>query len=203
MLGESENADAYIQNLIIDSGDGTNPQQWFDYAKFCLQYDKSSQAELFMNKYIEAVGCDEDMSLMMGALYLQDKQYAKAQRYLHSVLAQNWDHIHANVLIAFIYEAINRPGLSRKHFAIAKVKRMREIGGYLHPKNNDPKNFRREGVHYQVDIVNYTNVVTKDQAIKPEDSDQIFFELIDRLLKNNLYKAANMCLGYLKDEHSH
>ena len=39
-----------------------------------------------MNKYIDAVGCDEDMSLMMGALYLQDKQYAKAQQYLHSVL---------------------------------------------------------------------------------------------------------------------
>jgi hypothetical protein len=31
--------------------------------------------------------------------------------------------------MAFIYEAINRPGLSRKHFAIAKVKRMRELGG--------------------------------------------------------------------------
>lgn len=29
--------------------------------------------------------------------------------------------------MGFMYEAINRPGLSRKHFAIAKVKRMREL----------------------------------------------------------------------------
>lgn len=104
--------------------------------------------------------------------------------------------------MAFIYEAINRPGLSRKHFSIAKVKRMREIGGYLHPKNNDPKNFRRMGIQYQVNIIDYSTVITKDQSIKPEDSDKIFFELIDRLLENNLYKAANICLGYLQDEHN-
>lgn len=73
MLADDRNAEAYIQNLIADSGDKTDPSQWFDYAKFCLKYDKSAQAELFMNKYIAAVGCDEDMSLMMGALYLQDK----------------------------------------------------------------------------------------------------------------------------------
>jgi hypothetical protein len=43
--------------------------------------------------------------------------------------------------MAFMFEAINRPGLSRKHFAIAKVKRMRELN-QLQPKNNDPKNYR-------------------------------------------------------------
>ena len=64
----------------------------------------------------------------MGALYFQDGQYAKARRHLHSILEQDWEDIKANLLTAFIFEAINRPGLSRKHFAIAKVKRMRELG---------------------------------------------------------------------------
>jgi len=47
----------------------------------------------------------------------------------------------ANLLMGFMYEAINRPGLQRKHFAIAKVKKMREMNN-LQPKNTEPKNFR-------------------------------------------------------------
>lgn len=138
----------------------------------------------------------------MGALYLQDGQYAKAQGYLHDVLAQDWQHIFANLLMAFIFEAINRPGLSRKHFAIAKVKRMRNLGGQLPPKNNDPKNFRKQGIQFPVEIIDYRTVVTRDESMKPDDSDMIFFELIDLLLENNLFKAADIALKKIIDLHS-
>ena len=57
-------------------------------------------------------------------------------------------------------------------------------------------------MQFHVEIIDYSTVVTKDQSIKPDDSDQIFFELIDRLLENNLYKAADICLSYVQDEHS-
>ena len=63
--------------------------------------------------------------------------------------------------MGFMYEAINRPGLSRKHFAIAKVKRMRELN-QLQPKNNDPKNFRTQAIEFVVDIIDYKNVATID-----------------------------------------
>lgn len=104
--------------------------------------------------------------------------------------------------MAFIFEAIQRPGFSRKHFSIAKVKRMRDLGGQLPPKNNDPKNFRKQGIQYPVEIIDYRNIVTKDEAIKPDDSDQIFFELIDLLLENNLFKAADIALMKIIDLHS-
>lgn len=45
-------------------------------------------------------------------------------------------------------------------------------------------------------------MATKDQQIKPDDSDQIFFELCDFLIKNYLYKAADISLGYIQDTHS-
>ena len=45
-------------------------------------------------------------------------------------------------------------------------------------------------------------MATKDQHIKPDDSDQIFFELADFLLKNYLYKAADIALEYIQDRHS-
>ena len=70
------------------------------------------------------------------------------------MLTEDWQHIQANILMAFMYKAINRPGLARKHFAIAKVKRMRELN-QLQPKNNDPKNLRTQAVEYQVDIIDY------------------------------------------------
>jgi hypothetical protein len=38
--------------------------------------------------------------------------------------------------------------------------------------------------------------------MKPEDCDQIFFELINLLLDNNLFKAADTALSYINDVHS-
>lgn len=38
--------------------------------------------------------------------------------------------------------------------------------------------------------------------MKPNDSDQIFFELIDLLLANNLFVAADTALEYIQDLHS-
>jgi hypothetical protein len=48
-----------------------------------------------------------------------------------------------------------------------------------------------------VEIIDYKNVVTLDQQIKPADSDAIFFDLIDLLLENNLFRAADIALGYI------
>ena len=93
------------------------------------------------------VGLSEKLNLVLGAMYLQNKQYKKAQTYFHTVLTTNWKHIFANVLMGFMYEAIKRPGLSRKHFAIAKVQRMRELN-QLNPKNNAPKNFRTQALEF-------------------------------------------------------
>ena len=53
-----------------------------------------------------------------------------------------------------------------------------------------------------VEIIDYKTVATKDQQIKPDDSDQIFFELIDLLLENNLFQAADIALEYIQDTHS-
>ena len=103
--------------------------------------------------------------------------------------------------MGFLYSAINRPGLARKHTAIAKVKRMRDLG-QLQPKNNDPKNLRTQALEFQVEIIDYTQVKTKDQNMKPEDSDQMYFELINLLLENNLYTAADTALEKILDLHT-
>jgi len=44
--------------------------------------------------------------------------------------------------------------MARKHFAIAKTKRMRDLG-VLPPKSTTPENFRTETVEYKVEILNF------------------------------------------------
>ena len=53
-----------------------------------------------------------------------------------------------------------------------------------------------------VEIIDYKNVITMDQQIKPADNDSIYFDLIDLLLDNNLFRAADIALGYIQDIHS-
>lgn len=71
LISDHEHAEWYIQNLLTDQvSDEENPQKWFDYAQFCLKYDKTEQALLFMNKYVDIVGLDQNLNLFMGSLYL-------------------------------------------------------------------------------------------------------------------------------------
>lgn len=130
-----------------DPNEQEDPEKWFEYVQFCLAYGKTEKAELLMHKYIGIVGLDTRLNLVMGAMNLQNGKNKEAHRYLHTILEEDWEHIQANLLMGFMYEAIGRPGLSRKHFAIAKVKRMRELN-QLQPKNNAPKNFRTQAVEY-------------------------------------------------------
>lgn len=57
------------------------------------------------------------------------------------MLDADWKDYHANLLMGIMYEKLERPGLSRKYFAIAKCKKLRDLN-LLPPKSMQPKNFR-------------------------------------------------------------
>ena len=103
---------------------------WKDFTNLYLKHGANNKAELVnMRRIGEAL--EEAQILQMTALSLQNDQFAKSQTYLHKVLKGvlgKWKDINSNLLMGFIYEAMKRPGMSRKHFAIAKVVRMRELG---------------------------------------------------------------------------
>jgi hypothetical protein len=40
LLNESENSERYNQNLLSAEDDALDPNKWFEYAKFCLKYNK-------------------------------------------------------------------------------------------------------------------------------------------------------------------
>jgi len=51
--------------------------------------------------------------------------------------------------------------MARKHIAIAKTKKMRDLG-ILPPKSSIPRNFRTESIEFKVEIMDYKKVNTID-----------------------------------------
>ncbi len=89
--------------------------------------------------------------------------------------------------------------MARKHFAIAKTKRMRDLG-VLPPKSSIPKNFRTETVEFKVEILDFQKIKTTDESLSLKESDQLFHELIDFLLSRNVFGTADIALEYIQDK---
>ena len=115
------------------------------------------------------------------------------------MLDESWTHLNANLLLGLLYKLTNWPEMSRKHFAIAKVTRMRALG-LLAPKSSIPKNFRTEAIELKVEIIDYKRVKTVDEQLTGKDCDLLFFDLIDFLLERTVYGVADMALNFITDK---
>jgi hypothetical protein len=137
--------------------------------------------------------------ILLGALKLQRENYKSAKLYLDEVLDADWTSINANLLFGIFYKLIDWSEMSRKHFAIAKVKRMRDMGT-LPPKSNVPKNFRTQAKDFRVDVIDYKKIKTTDEKLSSKENDLIFFELIDFLLERSVFGVADLALEYIQDK---
>lgn len=70
------------------------------------------------------------------------------------------------------------------------------------PKSTQPKNYRTIQQEYKVEIVDFKIVLTKDQQLSNDQSDLLYFELIDFLIVNQVNSLAEYTLSYLKDKNS-
>ena len=101
----------------------------------------------------------KEMHLTFAALMLQRQNWTATKHHLDAVLDEDWQNIPANLLFGFYYKLTNWDEMSRKHFAIAKVKRMRDLQ-VLPPKSSIPKNFRTEAIDLKVEIIDYAKLKT-------------------------------------------
>ena len=107
--------------------------------------------------------------------------------------------MNANLLFGLLYKLTNWQEMSRKHFAIAKVTKMRALN-LLAPKSSIPKNFRTEAIEFKVDIIDYKKVKTVDEQLTGKDCDLLYFDLIDFLLERTVYGVADMALNFIGDK---
>jgi len=138
---------------------------------------------------------------MMGSLMLQRQNFQEAKGQFDTVLDSDWTHLHANLLMGFFYKLTNWPEMSRKYFAIAKTKRMRDLG-LLPPKSSIPKNFRTQSLEFKVDIIDWQKVKTIDEQLTQKENDLLFFDLIDFLLAKNVFGVADIALEFINDTSS-
>ena len=149
-------------NHLVDEPNDTT--KWEEFAQFCLRYGLQIKAEQCLYKTIECGGgdMDVDMRLFLAALMVQRQNYHEAREHLNFILDAEWTHQNANLLFGLIYKHEKWPEMARKHFAIAKTKKMRDLG-ILAPKSSVPKNFRTESHEFRVEIIDYKKVKTIDE----------------------------------------
>ena len=161
-ITDVENAEKnYINHLIEHPNDG---KKWGEFAQFSLRYGLQIKAEQCIHKQIACNGgtIDTDTRIFLGALMLQRENFPAAKIHFDVVLDDNWLHLNTNLLMGLLYKLTNRPEMSRKHFAIAKVTKMRALN-LLPPKSSIPKNFRTEAVEYKVEIIDYKKTKSVDE----------------------------------------
>ncbi len=186
----------YVNQLVANK---TDADKWYEFALFSLKYKMQAKAEQYLDCAVALQGgMTPEMHIMYAALMLQRKNLAKTKYHLDIVLDQDWKNIHANILYGFYYKMTEWHEMSRKHFAIAKVKRMRDLG-ILPPKSSIPKNFRTEAIDFKVEIIDYQKLKTHDENLTPKENDLIFFELVDFLLQRQVYGTADIALEYISD----
>jgi tetratricopeptide (TPR) repeat protein len=198
-LTDLESAEKNFVNHLVDHP--TDGKKWGEFAQFALRYGLQIKAEQCLFKQIECDGgqMDTDCRIFLGALMLQRQNYPAAKQYLDVVLDESWTHLNANLLAGLLYKLTDRPEMSRKHFAIAKVTRMRALS-LLPPKSSIPKNFRTEAIEFKVEIVDYKRVKTVDEQLTGKDCDLLYFELIDFLLERTVFGVADMALDFIGDK---
>ena len=120
---------------------------------------------------------------------------------MNYILDQEWTNSNANLLFGLIYKHEDWPEMARKHFAIAKTKKMRDLG-ILPPKSSIPKNYRTEAIEFKVEIIDYKKVKTIDEQLTSKDCDSMFFDFIDFLLQRTVYNVAGQVLDFVQDKSS-
>lgn len=151
------NAEREYVNML--SSDMKNANKWYEFALFSLKFNMQAKAEQYLHQVINIQGMTKEMHLMLAGMMLQRQNFQQTKIHLDAVLDEDWTNIHANLLFGFYYKLTEWDEMARKHFAIARVKRMRDLQ-VLPPKSSIPKNFRTESIDYKVEIVDYAKLKT-------------------------------------------
>lgn len=174
VVNDIENTERQLVNQLIETP--TDSEKWLEYAMYCLGNNQQLKAEQFLAKVLKLNGghISTDLQILMASLMLQRKDFNKCKQHLDTVLDGEWKHLHANLLLGFLYKMIGWNEMARKHLAIAKVQRMRDLI-VLPPKSSIPKNFRTEAMEFKVEILDFKKIKTTDENLAPKESDLMFF----------------------------
>ena len=163
ILHDKENAEKWLVSWFVEAD-----RQWrldadfpLPLPKHCLKWGMHLRGEYYYQQQRSYAG-GAAMGYVAAAILIQRGNFKAAGAQLEQMLDLDWKDLQANMLMGLLHDKLERPGLSRKHFAVAKCRRLRELG-LLPPRSTQPKNFRTTQQEFKVEIVDFKSVLTKDQ----------------------------------------
>ncbi len=194
--GDIALAEKYMQDEI-NARNSEDIGLWVEYARFLLRHGRLEKAEECLR---EAIALNEEENvehfLMFSALMGTRGRNKEGQIFLKRILEKDMTHQRANLLIALLYDRSERPGLCTKHIAIAKRKKMRDLG-LLPPKGQTKAvEVPERGLGRYEAGSSFPNPKTvqvqndsllKQITLSAEHSNALFLDLANGLLKENFH----------------
>ncbi len=159
---------------------------WVKYYKFSMKIGDVTKAEECLREALAIDGGNVDLRLALGGLLIQRKRYTEAAAHIKMVLRTNFTHVVANILIAILFELDQHKGLMKRHIEIAKRKKMRDLN-LLPPKGS---------LKFDAPLPEPSRQLTNDEI------DELFYGLIDFLIKNKQSAMAEKALSYVQNKES-
>jgi len=198
-LVESEKAFKNLLNI-----DKTNSKNWYSYCLYLLRRRNFPKAEEALQEALRYDPENYNYILLMACLLARRDRKKEPIVFLNSLLERNFsDHL-ANTLMSFVYtKVLNEPKLGRKYFAVSQRIMMRKLN--LLPQRGSQKSVILEGAepfnHRSMQQIVDDNR-DKKITLTPEQTDEIWIELIEYLLKFELFDLAEKVMANLNDKSS-
>jgi tetratricopeptide (TPR) repeat protein len=196
-IGNFKKAESFYKKLILN--DKQNVRKLLNIARFSMKIGKIDQGYEYFRMAKEADPNSKEQVLAFAGILIERERYTEGRRVLNEILDGDFNHCHSNILLSLINEAYKRPGLVRKHIAIAKVQRMRELE-IIPKKIKEIPNLNE--INYKLERPNWGSIVTKDQNMDAKENDKLFSDVIEFMLGHNLTKVAANLLKYIQNQDS-
>ncbi len=159
---------------------------WLAYYKFAMKTDNLTKAEDCLREALSIDLENPDLLLLLGGLLIGRKKFAEAAVYIGQVLKADVANPVGNLLMAALFEAQGKPVLTSKHLEIAKRRKMRDLGLVYAPGT----------------LKDSTQIIEGARPLTDEETDGVFYGLVDFLVRGKQCDLAEKYLGYIKDKES-
>jgi tetratricopeptide (TPR) repeat protein len=157
---------------------------WFKYYKYSIKTGNYNKAEECLREALSIDLDNQELLLALGGLVASKGKLKEAAIYIDQVLSVDELNMAGNLLRAMVCEMQGKPGLASKFIEVAKRRKMRELE-LIHPVG---------ALQSSGEIIENPRVLTEDE------SDSIFYHLVDFLLKVKQVDLCEKALNYLQNK---
>eukprot|EP00826_Nyctotherus_ovalis_P022722 TRINITY_DN1755_c0_g1_i7.p1 TRINITY_DN1755_c0_g1~~TRINITY_DN1755_c0_g1_i7.p1 ORF type:complete len:889 (-),score=345.58 TRINITY_DN1755_c0_g1_i7:148-2814(-) len=157
---------------------------WFRYYKYSMKTENYDKAEECLREALSIDLESQELLLALGGLMIRKGRLKEAAIYIDAVLSVDISNATGNLLRAMVCEAHGNPALGKKFVEVARRKKMREL----------------ELIHPVGALKTSGEIEESPRAFTEDESDSVFYNLIDFLLKIKQVDLCERALGYLQNK---